>query len=448
MSEIVQPVCNAPGSPTDGDRAARRPDHPQPGRRTRSRRHRAIGLGAVLAVALLAGACAKDEPGGGGGSAATTPATVAPVGVDYSARGPYPVGRQILSLGDREVVVYYPADPEATKTATHLTSYSSGEAFTPELRQTVAGLVPEFVQDISIDAYADVKINAEGPFPIVLHSHGAGGYYLFESTLLTHLASWGYVAAAPDHKSRNLSSAVGTRQTDPDDVTDLRNTLALLERENVSSSSPLAGGLDVERVAAEGHSAGGRAVAVLAADPTSGVDTFVGIEPAAPVPASAMGERGGAELSTEERIARTREGLAGATKPAVPSLIVQGDRDGIIPLAVVQAEYDWLAPPKQLVVVAGAGHNISLDICARIREQGGLMKYQDKLPAFAGLFRLGEDGCTPDNLDPAKGLAIVEHLTVAQYRWVFGQDADRASLTDEFLTRTFGPAIADVQFAP
>lgn len=404
-------------------------------------------MGLVLVVALLGAACAKDDAGTGG-TAATTPATSAPVGVDYSERGPYPVGRQILSLGDRDVVVYYPADPAAIGSATHVTSYSSGEAFTPELRQTVAGLVPEFVQDIPLDAYADVKINPEGPFPVVLHSHGAGGYYLFESGLLTHLASWGYVAAAPDHKSRNLSSSVGTRQADPDDVTDLRNTLTLLEQQTASATSPLSGGVDVERVAAEGHSAGGRAVAVLATDPGPGIATFVGIEPAPPVSLTAMGERGGSELSAEERVARTREALAGVTPPAVPSLIIQGDRDGIIPLAAVQAEYDWLAPPKQLVVVAGAGHNISLDICARIREQGGLTKYQDKLPAFAGLFRLGEDGCTAENLDPAQGLAIVEHLTVAQYRWVFGQDTSRASLDEPFLERTFGPAIADVQYQP
>lgn len=429
---------------------------PGPKRTRRTRRTRRTARGAVLvalAVVLLAGACAKSDtattPGSTSGS---TAGTLAAAPVDYSKPGPYKVGLMRIIMGDRLVAVFYPADPAGIDKVQHVTSYNTGEIFSPELKATIATLIPEFVRDIPLDVYQDAKINPESAFPVILHSHGAGGYPMLESGQLSNLASWGFVAAAPDHKSRNLSSAAGAPIPVPDDVTDLRNTMDLLKKENARADGPLKGGLDFAKLGAEGHSAGGRAVVVFSSDAANGVKSVIGIEPAPPIsftrppPADPTApSTTSTTISPEERLATTKAGLADKSPPAVPSMIIQGDSDGIIPLAVVQLEYDWLKPPKRMVVIAKGGHNITLDICRVIREQGGLSKYNDKLPAFAGLFRLGEDGCTEGSLDPAKGYAVSRHLTVAQFRWSLGLDPSQASLDPAYLRRTFPETIADVQ---
>ena len=86
-------------------------------------------------------------------------------------------------------------------------------------------------------------------------------------------------------------------------------------------------------------------------------------------------------------------------------------------------------------------HNAFTDLCPPIREQGGLMQYAAQLPAsFSGVLRLGEDGCTPASLDPQKGYAYINHLTVAQLRWVFGLDTSEASLAPSFLQASFPDA--------
>lgn len=431
---------------------------PSPHRRGRTARRSAV-LVALVAV-LLAGACSKTDsstsstPGTGataGSTPGSTPGTAVGVPIDYSKPGPYKVGLMRVTMGDRLVAIFYPIDPKGVDEAKHVTSYNTGEIFSPQLKETIAKLIPEFVRDIPLDVYQDAKISPEGAFPVILHSHGAGGYPMLESGQMSNLASWGFVAAAPDHKSRDLSSAAGAPIPEPDDVTDLKNTIDLLKKENAKSDGPLKGGLDFAKLGAEGHSAGGRAVVLFSSDTANGVKSVIGIEPAPPIsftrPPAADPAASTTTTSTtpEERLAATKAGLAGKTPPSIPSMIIQGDNDQIIPLSNVQLEYDWLNPPKRMVVLATGGHNVTLDICRTIREQGGLSKYTATLPTFAGLFRLGEDGCTEGSLDPAKGYAVTRHLTVAQFRWSLGLDPTDASLQPAYLRKTFPGTIADVQ---
>ncbi len=61
-----------------------------------------------------------------------------------------------------------------------------------------------------------------GGFPVVLFSHGFAGYPEQSVSLTTHLASWGFVVAAPDHVERSLDGLLGSagagvaRRSDPD----------------------------------------------------------------------------------------------------------------------------------------------------------------------------------------------------------------------------------------
>src|SRR5262249_61965308 len=53
------------------------------------------------------------------------------------------------------------------------------------------------------DAARDLPVRA-GRYPLVLFSHGFGGHRRQSTFLTTHLASHGYVVAAPDHTGTTL----------------------------------------------------------------------------------------------------------------------------------------------------------------------------------------------------------------------------------------------------
>lgn len=384
-------------------------------------RRLAVALFLSLLVPLAAVAC-------GGSSASKAPADAAPI--DFSRPGPYPVGVRTIDLGDRIAYVFYPADPARLGEGEKVSSYSSADAFPPALR---AVLPAELVQNVAIDATRNAPVSTAGPFPVLLHSHGFGGYPEFASRHLIQIASWGFVAAAPDHVERDLAAnSLGRVVQGEQDVTDLGAVLARLGTEN--SNGFLRGAVDTSKVATEGHSAGGGAAAKFAYDPA--VTTFIGQAPVPPLRVAGAAT-GGASTATMAAL------YAATPPPAKPSMIIAGEVDGVVPLAGVQQEFDWLAAPKRLAVLAKAGHNAFTDICAPIRAQGGLMKFSGKLPAPDALLRLGEDGCTDANLDPAIGYGITDQLTIAQLRYVFGIDPTDVSLSRSWLDTLFPGALAD-----
>jgi len=362
-----------------------------------------------------------------GGSSSSSEKTPEPI--DFSKPGPYKVGITTLDLGDRIAYAFYPADPNRLSEGTNVTSYSSGDAFPAALR---AAIPKELVQEVPISATKDAPIATDGPFPVLIHSHGFGGYPQFASQHLIQIASWGFVAAAPDHIERDLAAnSLGKVVRGEQDVEDLRNVLKRLEKEN--SSGIFKGALNLDQVAAEGHSAGGGAAGKFAYDPA--VKTFIGQAPVPPV-----------KLPANASSADVLAAYAASPPPAKPSMIIAGETDLTIPLAGVKQEFDWLAPPKRLAVLAKAGHNAFTDICAPIRAQGGLMQYSGKLPAPDNLLKLGEDGCTSANLDTATGYAIINQLTIAQLRYVFGIDSSDVSLSSDYLNSMYPGVLAEYQY--
>jgi predicted dienelactone hydrolase len=419
--------------------------------RTTTARRRLLATAAALAV--LVGACSSGGDDASTGGDANPGGATEAVATDYSAFGPYEVGRTTLDLDGVEVTVLYPVTTEGAAQGTAVTSISSAVAFPEAFREVVVEAAPFLVQELPVDLYDDAPVADDGPFPVLLYSHGAGGHPSFYINTMAHSASWGYVVAAPDHPSRNLAAGVGAV---PDELTstdteDLVATVEALNAANADSSDLLYEAVDTAQLAAAGHSAGGGASARLALEGEvagSRLATIIGQAPSPPVSLSAV--IGDADATEEERNATLAAALGELTPPDLPVLLVAGERDAVIPLGRIQATYDWLGTPKQLVVLANAGHNPVLDVCAPIREQGGLVALAGGLadafgPGVAGLLARGEDGCVEGYLDPQAGFDVTRHLTVAQLRWVFGTDPTRASLEPAFLTATFGDAIGPVE---
>jgi predicted dienelactone hydrolase len=371
---------------------------------------------------------AESSPRGTGAPTSTTTTRVdppTPAPINYSRPGPYEVGLTTISLGDRSVRVFYPADPAALPMAEPVTAYHPGDAYPPEVGALLATTVPELVADLPLAAYRDVPINDEGPFPIVLQSHGAGGSNLYSSQHLRQQASWGFVVAAPDHLSRNeVASVTNQWGGTPTDVDDLDNTLAALVAANASTDSVLGGGLDTQRVGAEGHSAGAAATYVFAVQEPR-VKVWIGQAPVPPIVTSGT-------LAPFDR----------------PAMVVAGDLDSLVTLPFAQSLYDGLSMPKRMIVVKGAGHATFLDRCQAIFARGGLAQYAEVYPELASLLQGAGDGCSPGNVDPAEAALLINHVMIAQYRIAFGDDRTDVSLDPAYLARTFPVAFGSEQASP
>jgi predicted dienelactone hydrolase len=331
------------------------------------------------------------------------------------------------------VYLYYPADPARLSEGSPATGYSSAVAF-PEAFRTIVPAA--LIQQLPLDATTDAPI-ADGPFPVVLFSHGFGSYPQYSAGHMSHLASWGFVVAAPDHTSRDLSAVVtGQVARGDQDVQDLRDTLDLVRTENAAGGR-FAGAIDTTKVAAEGHSAGGGASSRLAYE--DDIATFIGLAPTSPLDLESSGGIDQAAIDA---------GYAAKAPPDKPTMIIAADRDIAIPLTSVDAEYQWLEVPKRLAVLADAGHNAFTDLCAPIRAQGGLGQFAAQLPVLAPVINLAQDGCTEGYLDTQTGYDVINHLVVAQLRWVFGTDQGEASLAPGYVESLFPGALARYESDP
>jgi len=200
-----------------------------------------------------------------------------------------------------------------------------------------------------------------GSLPLVLFSHGSWGHRRQSTFLCTHLASHGYVVAAPDHTGNTAADLVEvarrTAAGDPlsaDDVSrwiadrpaDLRFVLdGLLD----GSFGDLEASVDGERVAAVGHSFGGWTVIAL----TARDRRIRAVVPMAPA--------GGADPLPG--IIRVRVTLDWDRD--VPTLYLAARRDTLTPLPGIRGMFERTGSTRQLVVLDDADH---FHFCDRVEE--------------------------------------------------------------------------------
>lgn len=417
---------------------------PEPSPPLRGRRGGTAAFAAIAAFATLGAACGgSDEPA----ATTTTTVTTAPgsttvaaaAGTDFSGGGPGAVGVVTWRLPDGDpVVVWYPADAADVAPGTPESTYPLADAWGP-----LAAAIPEGrAPSTRTFAHEGVPVRAGGPFPVIVFSHGWASDPRFQSRYTSHVASWGFVVAAPLHAGRSLPAVLGGAaggDTLDADVEAVRATLDLLAAQTAAPASELAGAVDLDRVVVAGHSAGGRTAGLSATDPR--VDSWIGIAPVPPVPDRDDIERtnGPADVSGV---------LSTLDPPDVPSLLVAADGDVAIAPGVVRAVYEWLPAPARLVVLARTGHSVLVDVCTDIQAAGGLAPLLEGLPVdpSSTLVRFGENGCLPSDAPVADVLGVLAHLTVAHARAVAGIDAAvaEASLAEDHLRQLFPGLIGDV----
>jgi predicted dienelactone hydrolase len=331
-----------------------------------------------------------------------TPANPAP----YARKGAYAVGYTTLHLaGGRRVVVWYPANP-ATIAGHPQESIDLASLLTPALQAKIPAV--DRVQ-YKTDAYENAPAaTSPGKYPLVVFSHGYAGYPEQSVSLTTHLASWGFVVAAPDHVERSLDGLLGTAAAGVPKSTDVAVLQATLALAIASSNGPgvLHGLVDPNRVVAAGHSAGASAAYDFAsADPRvkAWISYSVSFGPGDPAPAV----------------------------PAKPGMVMLGTTDGVIPPASSRQVYAGMNAPKYLVQIPRAGHLVFSDICLIGRSSGGVIGIVKaiKLPIPPELLKLGSDGCTSDHPHPEIAFPAIDQLSVGFFRWALHIDAEPVGLS-------------------
>ena len=336
----------------------------------------------VLALGLVLAACATPA----GEDKASAPQI-------FTDRGAFEVGITTLSLSDRKIEVYYPAAPGAANGRTNEV-YLQTDPLPPMLKGLVSK-IPEGVDlTVTVPAFRDAPAASGHSYPLVIFSHGAGGWRSGHGKLLSGIASWGFVVASVDFPEYGFASFAGGGTRDMGarraaSAAAVEAALDLLDTTTRTPGSVLTGTIDMSTVAAMGHSAGGGTMFAQIDNPR--IDTVIGWAPVPP------------------------QGPGATTKP---TMIIAAEIDSGIPVASLVSAYESLKAPKRLAIVPRMGHNAFSDACLGIQSGNDLITAvkQMGLPVPAPLLDLAQNGCRKEDLDTVTGWEIIQHLTVAQLK--------------------------------
>ncbi len=339
----------------------------------------------------------------------------------FTRPGPFAVGVRTLVLvdesrddaftgGKRTLVteVWYPATDAAregprTRFAEFFGEYR--ERAERVLRRPFVEIEPRFSSLARRDA-APRKPPADARYPLIVFSHGNGGFRHQNVAQVEHLASHGHVVVSPDHTGNSRLSplpdgAVGYdrrgRKTSAEDRP--RDVSFLIDRflaESASEESWLSGAIDGERIGVVGHSFGGyTACSVALSDPR--VRAIVPMTVA----------------------------LAGVGKgPAdVPTLVFIGEHDrtiGALGNAASRGYFLGCPAAKYLVTLRRGGHFTFCDMAVLDP------RYGDGIGSGRGL-----DGETMEFVPVALAREIINAYTLAFLERHLGGDEDAARFLSE-----------------
>jgi len=182
----------------------------------------------------------------------------------------------------------------------------------------------------------------DGPYPLIVFAHGFGSLRTLSASYTQHLASHGYVVAAPDFPETNLMAPGGIRPggitNQPGDVSFVIDSLL---KENDEPGSPLEGAIDPDQIGLTGHSWGAQTtlLTIFGDLRDDRIDAALPIAPA------------GCAIDSE---------MVGDV--SVPLLIMGGSLDLLFRPVNVRHAYELANAPRYLVNIVGANHSNFADI--------------------------------------------------------------------------------------
>jgi predicted dienelactone hydrolase len=235
--------------------------------------------------------------------------------LDTRENGPFVAGVRTITFTKQSEV-----DPEQMRALATTIWYPAPPGSTPVNGQ-YAGVV-----DAPLDA-------SEGPYPLVMFSHGSCGYPLQSTFLTAFLATHGFIVVAPPHPGNTIGEfpSCGTPQAQvpsaverPKDISFVIDEMLAADQD---SGSPFFGAIDETRIAMTGHSFGGLTTFLVARDDPR-VTVAVPMAPATPP----------------------------NTVVTVPLLLMLGQVDSTVNNDTARGAYDGSETPKYRVEIKHAGH--------------------------------------------------------------------------------------------
>jgi dienelactone hydrolase len=180
----------------------------------------------------------------------------------------------------------------------------------------------------------------DGPYPLILFSHGLGARGVFYQDDIKTWVSAGYVVAAPDYPlsnqrapgGANFGRAINDTKNQPADASFVIDETIKLDKQGKQL-----GGIDAKRIGASGHSLGGITTYGLTYSACCR-DKRV----KAAIPMSAL--------------AGVVEGPENYFRNSTPLLGLHGDTDRTVPYQAGKNAYTAAQAPKFLLTFLGAGH--------------------------------------------------------------------------------------------
>lgn len=210
----------------------------------------------LLSLFLLAGGCSGAEDTGQPVEPIETPD-------DAAARG-VPVGVQTHTHSGVTLEVWYPAPDAVADQATEPVDFT----------QHLPASFTDHIGEITLPApdtaaVRDAAIRNTGErLPVIVFSHGFGGFRQQSFDLTVHLASRGYIVVAPDHEGRMIGDVLPCLFSPPLDGCDLSGFVADPAVDDIPAAldwlaSAFAEHADMDRMGLAGHSAGGNSTTTV-----------------------------------------------------------------------------------------------------------------------------------------------------------------------------------------
>ena len=390
----------------------------------------------LLTLSLVAAACGDDASSDGSSpdptstttaltsettaSSTTTSTTAAPEAkpdITLLDRGEYSVGVATITVTDESrarpltVDVWFPLADGVTGEP-HQYSFITGDYYESPLA-------------ISADA---TGLATDGPFPLVVYSHGSGGVRYIHSDYTETMASHGYVVVAPDHTGNTAVERIADTSDDPAVIAlnrplDVRAVIDAFVDPANAETAPFQPAVDADRIALTGHSFGGFTTYATSAgyeNELGAVEADDRIDALIPL-APAVGDGGDASLLSDDDLARV----------TVPALVIVGTDDKTTPLDPnVTRAWDLTnsAPQYRLELLAGE-HQSFTDLCAYL---DFFAQLEDPTPiVLETVETMAVEGCSPDDMPADRVQDLTNTFAVTFLDSVFG---DAMMFTPEAFT--------------
>ena len=300
-------------------------------------------LAPFILLWMLSGCPAgDDDDSGSAGDDDDAAAPAEPLDLpDDPALAGVPVGVTTVEFEGITMDVWYPAAESAV----------GGPGEDVDVREFIPAEVSEVLGDVDLPLISTVAVRDAPvrepvePYPIVVFSHGFGGFRTQSVDVTVHLASRGYVVVSADHPGRMLGDVLPCLFDPPLTTCDMQAViggddpappqveilLSWVEAAAVDEGGVFEGRVDIAHIGMTGHSAGGATT-------------------------SRVGD-------SEERIdAILPMGGAAETARDVPALLLAGSCDAMFTMDDMEEIFEGLAD-GQIVEILGAGHLAFTDLC-------------------------------------------------------------------------------------